>query len=506
MLNHAFLAFVVLFLLAAVGASAQGICQNGTRSTKLICVIPEVYGPEGLGVGPNPTDVIYAPNHSSQFEGDFISNEGLGPINKAIGVQLALLPIASPSSAINFTYDPSLKTFMPSTEESLGPILGERAGTIGRNKLYVAFSFQYFDFNTIDGQNLSNLTSVLQHQPFPSTPGSTDPGLLPCPNTTGMLPKYTTPAPADPCFTRDFFQSTTNVDLTVHQYIIYLTYGITSKLDVSVAIPFLNVSELVTNTTTIFTNSHAPAGDGPDGVFHEFNPAAVPSCPPLGSTNSPCLKAAFSNSGNATGIGDVVLRGKYEIYKGEKIGVALGTDVRVPSGDAENLLGSGTYGVKPFGVFSYAGRVAPHAVVGYEWNGNSILAGNFVGLTATNSKGSLPNRFVYIVGADVSIVKRLTATFDIYGQRLFSTSQLFPTTYKDQGKCSDVLCTTVTPGATHADLGVHQNKDYNITSASLGLKYRLFGHFVFTGNVLLKLDDAGLRTTAIPLVGISYSH
>jgi hypothetical protein len=103
---------------------------------------------------------------------------------------------------------------------------------------------------------------------------------------------------------------------------------------------------------------------------------------------------------------------------------------------------------------------------------------------------------VYIVGADAAIVKRLTASFDIYGQRLFGVPQLFSTSYTDLGKCSDIVCTTLTPGTTHPD---------NITNASVGLKYRPFGHLVITGNVLIKLDDGGLRSTVVPLVGASYS-
>lgn len=500
MLKRAFLGPVVLVLLAACSASAQGICPlNGTSSTQLVCVLPQVYGPLGLGIGNTPPAPIFA-NHTAQFESDFISSSGLGPINEAVGIQVSQLPIASPSSGITFVYDPSLKTFAPSTEESLGPILGERAGTIGRHKLYVAFSFQYFDFNTIDGQKLSNLTSVLQHTPTPP-----DPNNPPCPNQMGMAAKYLGP-PVDPCFVRDFLQSTTNIDLTVHQYTIYATYGITSKLDVSAAIPFLDVNMRVTSDTRIFPNAVAPVSpDTPGGVFHQFNPAVVSSCPP-NVFNPPCLRATFSNSGSATGIGDVVLRGKYTVYKGERAGVAVGVDVRVPSGDAQNFLGSGATGVKPFVVFSYAARVSPHAEVGYEGNGRSILAGDFVGPTATNTKSSLPNRLVYIVGADVSIIKRLTGAFDIYGQRLSGVPQLFPTTYTDQGKCSDSNCTSVMAGTTHADVGHRTSADYNITDASLGLKFRLFRHLVVTGNVLLKLDDGGLRARAVPLVGISYSR
>lgn len=514
-MRYALLVFGLASVLLIPGsASAQGICQNGTKSTKLICVVPEVYGAEGLGVGPNNTDIVYAQTHSSAFEGDFVSSQGLGPINEAIGVQLAELPVASPSNSISFTYDTSLKTFVPSNEETLGPIIGERAGTIGRRRVYVGFSFEYFNFSTIDGQNLNNLTTVLQHQPTQGMPLSatqTDPGLVPCANTTGMFPKYTTlpptAPPANPCFTRDFFQATNNIDLSAQQYSIYLTYGLTSRLDFSAVIPILHVNVSSSNTTTIFPNSVALPVDGPDGVFHQFNPSGVPSCPAssVQPGGAPCLTASFSNSGRKTGIGDVALRGKYEIYKGERVGFAAGVNVRLPSGDAENFLGSGTTGVEPFGVISYSARVSPHGEVGYEWNGKSILTGDYVGLTATNSKASIPNRFLYTVGADVAIVKRVTGAFDIYGQRLFSASQLFSTTYTDQGKCSDANCTTVTAGTSHTDLGVRASTAYNITDASLGVKFRPAGKLVISLNVLLKLDDAGLRSRAVPLVGASYS-
>jgi hypothetical protein len=199
----------------------------------------------------------------------------------------------------------------------------------------------------------------------------------------------------------------------------------------------------------------------------------------------------------------VDLRGKYEVYQGEHFGFATGVDVRLPTGDEQNFLGSGAIGVRPFGIVSYSARVSPHAEIGYELNGKSILAGDFV--AAATTKGGLPDRFVYIVGADAAIVKRLTASFDIYGQRLFGVPQLFSTAYTDLGKCSDIVCSTLTPGTTHPDIAVRPNTDYNITNASVGLKYRPFGHLVITGNVLIKLDDGGLRSTVVPLVGASYS-
>ena len=494
---------VALLFLANGTASAQSVCPlNGTSSSNLVCALPQVYGPFGLGPGPGAPLIFN--RHQSHFQGNFLTS--LDPINEAVGIQVSQLPTASPASGITFTYDSALKTFTPSAEETLGPILGERAGTIGRRKLYVAFSFQYFDFDTIDGQNLSNLHTVFQHAPF-LPPFPTGSGIVSCPNTTGLTVQngYANATGVAPCFVRDFVSSTVNIGVKVHQYTIYATYGITPRLDVSVAIPFVTAETTVGADTTITANSVPPVDpvNFPGGVFHAFNPATVPTCPQLPPT-TPCLRATFSRSGTATGIGDVLLRGKYEIYKGEHAGVALGVDVRVPSGDAQNFLGSGATGVKPFGVFSYSARVSPHAEIGYEVNGNSILAGNFVGPTAPNTKGPIPNRFIYIVGADVAVTKRLTGAFDIFGQRLFGVPQLFLSTYTDLGKCNDENCDILTPGTTHQNLLV-RTTDYNITNASLGLKFRAFRHLVLTGNVLLKMDDAGLRSKAIPLVGAAYS-
>jgi Putative MetA-pathway of phenol degradation len=482
------------FLFCWSHASAQSVCPlNGAVSGKLVCVIPQVYGAYGLGSG--ATAPLLADGHQAHFEGDFLSS--FGPINEAIGIQVSQLPLASPASSIRFVFDPSLKTYAPSTEESLGPILGERASTIGRNKLYIAFSFQYFNFNSIDGQDTSRLHAVFQHEVFP--PPFPSPFITPCPNPTGLTG---TRYQGNPCFVRDFIQTTNNMNLTVHQYTIYATYGLTRHLDFSVAVPFLNVNMKMTSGAQIVQNSFAPPNSSqfPGGSFHQFNPATVPSC---GST-LPCLNGAFLSSGSATGIGDVTLRGKYELYEGERLGFAAGVDVRLPTGDEENFLGSGAVGVKPFGVLSYSARVSPHVEVGYELNGKSLLAGRFVG-TTTNTKGGLPDRFVYIVGADVSIIKRLTGAFDLYGQRLFGVPQLFSNPYTDLGHCSDVACSTLTPGSTHPDLGVHNGVDYNIINASFGLKYRVMRQLVITGNVLVKLNDSGLRASAVPLFGASYS-
>ena len=487
MLKRTLLGLCVVILVAGGSAMGQGVCPlNGTSSKSLICLIPQIYGPNGLSSG---GPLLTAFGHEAHFENDFVAQ--FKPISTAVGTQLSSLPIASPSSGITFVYDPALKTFSPATEQTLGPVLGERADTIGRNRVYVGFSYQYFNFDTIDGTDLNKVPAVFQHQPF--TPDNVN--TFACPNQTGLTGKYA----GDPCFVRDFIQTTNSVDLTVHQYTFYATYGITRHLDVSIVVPILNVRMNVRSDATIVPNAVAPAiPNFPGQVFHQFDPAKVPSC---GNT-SPCLEGTFSDSGSASGIGDVVFRGKYEVYKGEHAGVALGVDVRTPTGDEKNYLGSGAAGVKPFGVFSYSARVSPHVELGYEVNGDSILAGNFVG--GANTTGSLPNRFIYIVGADAAINKRLTAAFDLYGQHLSDSPRLVSTPFTDLGKCSDINCTAPTAGTTHANVA-GATTGSNLVDASFGVKVRAYGKLVVTGNVLVKLNDDGLRAKAVPLVGVGYS-
>ena len=120
MSKHVLLGTLALILVPS-SALAQGICPlNGSLSNKLVCVIPQTFGPFGFGSGPGAP--LNANQHQAHFEGDFLSS--FGPINEAVGIQVSQLPIASPSSGITFAYDPALKTFSPSTEETLGPILG----------------------------------------------------------------------------------------------------------------------------------------------------------------------------------------------------------------------------------------------------------------------------------------------------------------------------------------------------------------------------------------------
>jgi hypothetical protein len=98
----------------------------------------------------------------------------------------------------------------------------------------------------------------------------------------------------------------------------------------------------------------------------------------------------------------------------------------------------------------------------------------------------------------------LTASFDLYGQRLFSSPQLTRTRFTDKGACLTIPCTQVSPGTTHPDV-TGTTADLDLEDASVGVKLRPFGKLVFSGNALIKLNDHGLRARVVPLVGLGYT-
>ena len=75
----------------------------------------------------------------------------------------------------------------------------------------------------------------------------------------------------------------------------------------------------------------------------------------------------------------------------------------------------------------------------------------------------------------------------------------YPQVPGDPGYCTSPAANVSQPALTPT------KGSFNITSASLGAKVRVSDKFVFFGNVLIKLDDGGLRARVVPLVGASFS-
>jgi len=442
---------LVLVALICCGTMFGQTCSTTATTSRLICVIPQLYGPAGFEL-PNP-------NHAAHFLSSF--QQSFTPLNSAVGQELSLVPLASPASGIIYTFDKTLGAMTPSSQ-SFGPVLAERAETIGRHKFYVGGTYQYFGFGTLDGLDLKHLPVDFLHREVPA--GFTNPP-----------------------FVQDYITTDNRIDLKLHQVTLFGTFGLTNRVDVSVAVPILSVHLGVSSNAHIVRlaacEANASCNDSSSfgGEYHFFDLAN-----PVGSVNK-----TFFTRRSASGIGDVVFRVKGTIIKGERFGLAAGADVRAPSGDEMNFLGSGAAGFKPFVALSYRGRISPHANIGYQWNGDSILAGDI----STGKKASLPNQFLYSLGADIGISRRWTAAIDLLGQRVVDAQRVRRVPFVDVN------------GTSHSDIPQLElfRDSFQADDLSTGLKFRPGGNLLVTGNVIFRLDDGGLRARVIPLIGISYS-
>src|ERR1700687_789015 len=484
MIRRLVFALATLCVLIPARLTGQTSPPCATANNNVACTIPQVAGVNGIQTVSGPGYLGATPHSGAHFEAEF--EQALVPLDTGVATQLALLPLAAPPSCIALKFDKSLGVFVASNE-SFGPILSERAKTLGRHRLFLGFSYQYFHFNSLDGVSLNNVPVVEKHL-SPSVGNAFNPAAncsLAGPNQRGCA------------FIRDRIETVNQIDLTLNQYTAYVAFGLTSKIDISVAIPIVNVRMNAKTTATIIDQSGSFA--------HEF--AQSSSCPAqFTDGDGGCLRQVFSpGRRTSAGIGDVTFRAKATLWKGEHSGIAAGLDIRVPTGDELNYQGAGAAAVRPFAVWSYSARFSPHINAGYEWNGDSILAGDFT----KGTKGHLPSQFLYSAGVDAGLTRKLTASFDLVGQVVLNGTQVAIQNQTFLGKCdtpySATGCLAPSPDETRQTVVSTAPGNYTVTSTAVGLRVNPWSRLLISGNVLFKLDSGGLRAHVVPLVSVSYT-
>jgi hypothetical protein len=399
MLKRLVFAALLLGSLGVAQSNAQ-LCTS-THTTDLYCLLPAAFHTTAA-----PFNAFYAP----------------------FGTELSQLPTAKPAGLILILDGGVLKP----ANESLGAVFSERAETVGKHRVFLGFTYQRFNFSSIDGNDLGNLPIVLTFM------GTTSNG---------------TPVSVDTV-------TTNRIDLKSNQYTFLGTLGLNNRVDVSVSIP----SQRISMSASVSGTEYDQIGGGIAPIPTEYVP------------------------GSSFGIGDVIVGAKGMVWQGENVRFAVGTDFRIPSGNELNFLGSGTIGIKPYVAISRRGKVSPHGNLGYQWNGNSILNPSSQG-----DKQRLPTDLFYTAGMDATL-KRVTVIADLLGQIYFNAPRL------SKPVPTPVKYAPGTPISVQHYVG-----NYAANNLGLGVKGQVFGHLVLTGNLLVKLDSAGLRSTVVPLAGISYS-
>jgi hypothetical protein len=432
---------VVVLLLGTAPADAQEPYNVTVNVTELSRIFTELYGHEGLIVN-SLASLAGGVSHSAHFNSAFESE--FSQFGTALTGQIVSLPLPAPASGFTYQFDAGLGVFTRSTS-TFGPILAERADTIGARRVSLGFAYQRLAFDSIESMDLKSIPAVFTHDNAELRGGR-----------------------------EDVITTVNAIDSKVGRSAAFITYGVTNTLDVSIAVPYITVDMVVVSDATI----HRIGTTIPE--IHFFRAA----------DDSIGDRRIFTAFGHASGIGDITVRMKQRINSNPKNGLALGLDLRLPTGDERNLLGTGAAGLQPFAAWSANYETfSPHINLGYQWNASSILGGDLDSGVA----GGLPDVGVYAVGAVIAVHPRVTAAVDLLGRYIIDT----PRVRRDEFHALDGR--SVFPNITFDSGGIHE------VSGAVGLKINLAGRLLVNTNLLVRLNNAGLRDKVSPLVGIEYA-
>jgi len=430
-----------MLVIFSPGAEAQEPFNLAVPVEHAATIFTNMFGPRGLVLDSEAT-LPGEQSHSAHFNSDFQSN--FSQFGTALVSQLVSVPLPSPASGFTYQLDPSTGVFQRSTK-SFGPILAERADTIGAGHTSVGFALQRSTFDSIEDLDLDAVPAVFTHDNAALLGGR-----------------------------EDVVTTVNSIRANVSQYTTFFTVGVTNRLDVSIAMPVVSTEVAAISHATIRRLGTT------NPLTHFFRMAD-------GEVGD---RRLFTARASAHGLGDLTLRLKNTLHKTPESGLAVGLDVRLPTGDEMALTGTGTTGVQPFAIWSATiDRVSPHANAGYQWNGSSVLAGN----PATGVSADFPDQVTYVAGADVAVNTRVTFAFDVLGRYVIDAKRLKRETFH------------ALDGQSSFENIAFEDQSFSELNGAFGLKTNLFGQVLLNVNLLFSLDTRGLRDKVTPLIGIDYS-
>ena len=429
----------------------------------------------GTGSPGNPHEVHFLPGLSQQaapFE-----------LQKTLVTQLSTFPLGTSSGGFTYTLDPSTGAITPGSP-SFGPSFAERALTIGRRKVNAGVQYQHVAYDSFEKVPLDGrqVAFVLQHNDC-CPAGSNNP---------------TRAGNTLPFFEGDLVETRLSLNVKTDTTVVFANYGVTNGLELGVAVPLVRTDLRVGGRSTIIRLSTV---DPSQALIHSWDGA--------GAT----VKDLPTRGGSASGIGDVLVRGKYAFVPGV---LAAEVDLRLPTGDEEQLLGTGGLQTRLM-LIAGASRYsfAPHVNIGYVFANGSVSSevtdlrvpdvvggAAIANLTHPNIDLSVPDEFMYTGGFDWAASRRVTFAADAIGRTLremtrFQTSDSsFPYRTSDTGP----LLT-----AARQQLNITGTKNLNLLLGAVGAKVNVATNLLLTANVLFPLSDGGLRPKITPVVGLDYA-
>lgn len=183
-----------------------------------------------------------------------------------------------------------------------------------------------------------------------------------------------------------------------------------------------------------------------------------------------------SASVSASGVGDLLLRAKYNLLRRGGTGLAIGGESRLPTGNEQNLLGTGRATIKPLLIGSLEGdRIALHGDFGYSFGGLSRELDYGAALTSVGGR-------------------HLTLVGEINGRWIASL-----------GRLTDI--TEPRPGLVGVDTirlsSVPEGGERIVAVA--GFKWNVAATWLLSGSVIRPVTSVGLNARWTPTLTLDYA-
>lgn len=498
------LTVVTCLALSADPARAQNLAQLLPRLLSEAVTMPSTVGT----IAGNPHEAHFLPS-AAQLVAPYA-------MNGAVVGQLSTFPIGSSSGGFTYTSD-SATGFPVRSSGNFGPSFAERALVIGKGKFSAGLNFQHVSFQRFENLDLNGGASFyLQHNdccPNQSADGT------PIPGSTGPS------VSVDPFFEGDLVRTSLKLKASTETTVLFANYGLSDRFDVAVSVPFVRVKLDATMSSELIRLSTAASP-----AIHSFGGS---------SPNS----RVTTEGGSASGIGDILLRGKYRIAPAPGGGLALAADIRLPTGDKENLLGTGATQVKGALVFSHDyGSFSPRLSGGYTLSSGTmssevgayhlgdevpvpiagaanayqtVFRGQNPAATLDAARLEVPDEISYSGGFSLQAGSRTTFNADVIGRTLRGvyrfdiTSRSFNYRLTTGGAVLNKTYTDVLDIRNSAGpntIPPPPTDSLTLLLGAVGAKFNIPNTTLLLNvNVLFPLTKSGLQPKTTAVVGIDYA-
>ncbi len=418
--------------------------------------------------------------NSGDFHGDhFIpaaeqANKLLTPaLNSLIATNISNFPLSSTVAGQTFDFSTGAPVRIA---ESLGPIFAETAETIGKRKINIGFNYSYLNLNHFRGLSTRDIRFTFIHEDNDDENPRND-------------EDPSTPSLGAPSYENDNIDVFLDLNVNAQIFAFSATLGITNKLDIGVAVPVVSIdlngnARAVINSFTYgrIVTGPLPPGRVPadfEGASHRFG----------GTLINPALESETSYDQNVTGLGDIAVRLKYNFSSDTNVDFAVLADVRLPTGKEEDFLSTGEVATRISGIFSKKfGEFTPHLNLGYDRRGADFDSDEIEFVAGFDQK----------IATGFTFAAEIMGTFDVNKDEAI---KLFPGSVAvfDDFTNSDGNTGSITKNVDLSNVPERSND--NTLDTALGFRYSPSKRVSLLGNLLVPLNDGGLRSTPAYTVG-----